>query len=72
MSEPSIFSRIIAGEIPATVVWQNERLIAIEDIAPQAPVHLLKLLSLSHLNYLFINSINIISELLLLVLFLVL
>ena len=41
MSEPSIFSRIIAGEIPATVVWQNERLIAIEDIAPQAPVHLL-------------------------------
>ena len=41
MSEPSIFSRIIAGEIPATVVWQNERLIAIKDIAPQAPVHLL-------------------------------
>jgi histidine triad (HIT) family protein len=41
MSEPTVFSRIIAGEIPATVVWQNERLIAIEDIAPQAPVHLL-------------------------------
>ena len=41
MSEPTIFSRIVAGEIPATVVWQNERLIAIEDIAPQAPVHLL-------------------------------
>lgn len=41
MSEPSIFSRIIAGDIPASVVWQNERLIAIEDIAPQAPVHLL-------------------------------
>ncbi|CAB4896944.1 MAG: HIT domain-containing protein [Actinobacteria bacterium] len=41
MSEPTIFSRIVAGEIPATVVWQNERLIAFEDIAPQAPVHLL-------------------------------
>lgn len=41
MSEPSIFSRIIAGEIPATVVYENDRLIAIKDIAPQAPVHLL-------------------------------
>jgi histidine triad (HIT) family protein len=41
MSEPSIFSRIIAGEIPATVVWQNERLIAFHDIAPRAALHLL-------------------------------
>ena len=41
MSEPSIFSRIIAGEIPADIVFQNERLIALRDIAPQAPVHLL-------------------------------
>jgi histidine triad (HIT) family protein len=41
MSEPSIFSRIIAGDIPATVVWQNERLIAFHDIAPRAALHLL-------------------------------
>ena len=41
MSEPSIFSRIIAGDIPATVVWQNERLIAFNDIAPPAALHLL-------------------------------
>ncbi len=41
MSEPSIFSRIIAGDIPATVVWQNERLIAFHDIAPRAELHLL-------------------------------
>jgi len=41
MSEPSIFSRIISGEIPATVVWQNERLIAFHDIAPRAALHLL-------------------------------
>ena len=41
MSEPSIFSRIIAGDIPASVVWQNERLIAFHDIAPRAALHLL-------------------------------
>jgi len=41
MSEPSIFSRIIAGEIPADIVFQNERIIALRDIAPKAPVHLL-------------------------------
>lgn len=38
---PSIFTRIIAREIPATVVHETDRVIAIEDIAPKAPVHLL-------------------------------
>ncbi|KFF60681.1 HIT family hydrolase [Cryobacterium sp. MLB-32] len=38
-AEPSIFSRIIAREIPATIVAETDRLIAFEDIAPQAPVH---------------------------------
>ncbi len=40
-STPSIFSRIIAREIPATVVAEDDRVIAIEDIAPKAPVHVL-------------------------------
>jgi histidine triad (HIT) family protein len=40
-SEPSIFSRIIAREIPADIVWENDDLIAFRDIAPQAPVHIL-------------------------------
>lgn len=40
-TEPSIFARIIAGEIPADVVYDSERIIAFRDIAPQAPVHLL-------------------------------
>jgi histidine triad (HIT) family protein len=39
--ERSIFSRIIAGEIPADVVFDSERIIAFRDIAPKAPVHLL-------------------------------
>ena len=40
-TEPSIFSRIVAREIPADIVFENERIIAFRDIAPKAPVHLL-------------------------------
>ncbi len=40
-TEPSIFERIIAREVPAEIVAEDERMIAIRDIAPQAPVHLL-------------------------------
>lgn len=39
--EPTIFERIVAREIPADVVFENDRVIAIRDINPQAPVHLL-------------------------------
>ena len=38
---PSLFTRIIAREIPADIVFENERIIAFRDIAPKAPVHLL-------------------------------
>jgi len=41
MSEPTIFERIVAGEIPSTKVFESERLLGIQDIAPKAPVHLL-------------------------------
>ncbi|WP_165064452.1 histidine triad nucleotide-binding protein [Marisediminicola senii] len=40
-AEPSIFTRIVAREIPADIVFESDTLIAFEDIAPQAPVHLL-------------------------------
>lgn len=39
--QPSVFSRIVAREVPADVVHETERLIAFRDIQPQAPVHLL-------------------------------
>lgn len=39
-SAPSIFSRIVAREIPATIVAETDQIIAFEDIAPQAPVHI--------------------------------
>jgi histidine triad (HIT) family protein len=40
-AEPSVFSRIIAREIPADILFENESVIALRDIAPKAPVHLL-------------------------------
>ncbi|WP_394279268.1 HIT domain-containing protein [Microbacterium sp.] len=41
MSEPSIFTRILRGEIPSEIIAETENVFAIRDIAPQAPVHLL-------------------------------
>ncbi len=41
MSEPSIFTRILTGEIPSEIIGETENAFAIRDIAPQAPVHLL-------------------------------
>jgi histidine triad (HIT) family protein len=40
-AEPSIFTRIVAREIPASIVYESETVIAFRDIAPKAPVHLL-------------------------------
>src|SRR3954471_11905375 len=37
----TIFEKIIAGEIPPTIVHQDERVTAFRDISPQAPVHVL-------------------------------
>jgi len=36
-----LFCKIIAGEIPAEIKFQDEQVIAFADINPQAPVHLL-------------------------------
>jgi len=42
MSEQTcLFCRIVAGEVPADIVYQDERGIAFRDINPQAPVHVL-------------------------------
>ncbi|TWI06762.1 histidine triad nucleotide-binding protein [Aerolutibacter ruishenii] len=41
MSDDTIFHKIIRREIPATIVHEDEHLIAFRDIAPQAPVHVL-------------------------------
>lgn len=38
--EDCIFCKIIAGDIPATKVYEDEYCIAFRDIAPQMPVHI--------------------------------
>jgi histidine triad (HIT) family protein len=38
---PTLFERIIQGEIPATIVYQDERVTAFRDIHPRAPTHVL-------------------------------
>ncbi|HEY0005279.1 MAG TPA: histidine triad nucleotide-binding protein [Pyrinomonadaceae bacterium] len=42
MSEEScLFCRIMAGEIPAEIIHQDEQSFALRDINPQAPTHIL-------------------------------
>ena len=41
MSEKTIFKRIIDGEIPADIVYEDDQCLAFRDISPQAPVHIL-------------------------------
>ncbi len=41
MSEPTIFKRIIDKEIPAKIVYEDDLCLAFEDVAPQAPTHVL-------------------------------
>ena len=41
MAETTIFSKIIAGDIPSERVYEDDLCIGIRDIAPQAPTHLL-------------------------------
>ncbi|HXF81876.1 MAG TPA: histidine triad nucleotide-binding protein [bacterium] len=45
--EDCLFCRIVAGTVPAARVYENDRVLAIRDIQPQAPVHIL-LLSKRH------------------------
>ena len=37
---PTLFTRIINGEIPGDIVYQDEHVVAFRDIAPQAPQHI--------------------------------
>ncbi len=41
MSSDCLFCKIAAGDIPATICYQDDYLVVFEDINPQAPTHLL-------------------------------
>jgi histidine triad (HIT) family protein len=37
----NIFARILRREIPSTIIYEDEHVFAINDINPQAPIHIL-------------------------------
>lgn len=39
--ENCIFCKIVAGQIPSSIVYQDEDIVAFKDIEPQAPHHIL-------------------------------
>jgi histidine triad (HIT) family protein len=41
MGAECIFCRIVAGEVPSAIVYQDEKFLAFRDISPQAPIHVL-------------------------------
>ncbi len=41
MVEECLFCRIISGEIPSEIVYQDDEFLAFKDIHPQAPTHIL-------------------------------
>lgn len=41
MSDKTLFQKICDNEIPATIVFEDDRCVAFRDISPQAPVHIL-------------------------------
>ncbi len=41
MNEETLFSKIVKGEIPAEILYQDEQVTAFRDINPQAPTHIL-------------------------------
>lgn len=62
-----LFCNIVAGEIPADIIYEDDSIIAFRDINPQAPVHILIIpkLHISTLNDLKPEHAELIGELIL-------
>ncbi|OKI04722.1 histidine triad nucleotide-binding protein [Streptomyces sp. CB02923] len=45
-----LFCKIVAGEVPATIVRETETTIAFRDISPQAPTHVLVIPKVHYAN----------------------
>ncbi|MGB9375986.1 MAG: histidine triad nucleotide-binding protein [Mycobacteriales bacterium] len=41
MPEDCLFCRIVSGDIPATIIREGPRTLALRDVTPQAPTHVL-------------------------------
>ncbi len=49
--DQNIFAKILRGEIPNKTVMETDHCLAFEDIAPQAPVHVLVIPKGAYVNY---------------------
>jgi histidine triad (HIT) family protein len=64
INKDCLFCKIINKQIPASIVFENENIIAFKDIKPQAPVHLL-IISKKHipgLNDIEISDLQLLGE----------
>ena len=61
----TLFTKIISREIPAKIVYENEKVLAFEDIHPQAPHHILIIpkLEIPTINDLSVETAPLIGEL---------
>jgi histidine triad (HIT) family protein len=41
MTKECVFCNIVAGRVPASILYQDDKVIAFRDINPQSPTHLL-------------------------------
>jgi histidine triad (HIT) family protein len=40
LPEETIFSKIVAGQIPCSIVYEDDSCLAFHDVSPQAPIHI--------------------------------
>ena len=59
-----LFCKIVNGQIPASIVYQDDRLVAFKDINPQAPMHVLVIprRHVSSLNDLTVDDDGLVGE----------
>jgi len=50
VNQDCVFCRIVAKKIPAKIFFEDEKILAFEDIQPEAPIHLL-LIPKKHLEW---------------------
>ncbi|WP_411822371.1 histidine triad nucleotide-binding protein [Leptospira sp. 'Mane'] len=64
MSDDCIFCKIIAGQIPAKIEYQDDDILVFHDITPQAPLHLLIIPKkhITNLNEIRTENADIISK----------
>jgi len=65
MSEGTIFDKIISKDIPADIIYEDDEVLAFNDINPQAPVHFLIIpkTPVSSLNELDAENVHLVGKL---------